>query len=169
MLISNNIIGVINEHATITVQMAKIKLLSRTNLRHLDGITHHQNITECEMPNLYTARTMVIKDFPQTLTLAALWFWTTIADLVFFCLKNKKTGFTSGLTGLGTRSDRSHEPVGPICPESTLWHQQTSAFDMKLTFSNHIARCLMCQNVSSVIDMSRYMINDEFSKVKYHI
>ena len=66
---NNSIIGLINEYTTIMVQMAKIKLLSRTNLRHLDGITHHQNITKYEMPNLYTARNLLIinkKLFPNT-------------------------------------------------------------------------------------------------------
>ena len=68
-LTNNSIIGLINEYTTIMVQMAKIKLLSRTNLWHLDGITHHQNITKYEMPNLYTARNLLIinkKLFPNT-------------------------------------------------------------------------------------------------------
>jgi len=44
------------------------------------------------------------------------------------CRKKKgQTGLTSGQTGLGIRSDRYPEPVGPVCLDSILWHPQTSA------------------------------------------
>jgi len=59
LLVQSIPIGLINEYATITIQMAKIRLLLKTNLRHLDGTTHHQNTTKCEMPNVYTDRILL--------------------------------------------------------------------------------------------------------------
>ena len=58
LLVQNIPIGLINEYGTIMMQMAKIKLLSSSNLRHLNGIT--QNITECKMMNLYIAIILLI-------------------------------------------------------------------------------------------------------------
>ena len=113
---NNSIIGLINEYTTIMVQMAKIKLLSRTNFRHLDGITHYQNITKYEMPNLYTARNLLIinkKLFPNT-NLGCIMILDHHSRLSVFCRKTirpvlqaVKLVLESGQTGLMYSLDRS--------------------------------------------------------------
>jgi len=68
----------------------------------------------------------------------------------------------SSQTGLLSRLDRSVQ-------RAYFGIHKHQPFDMNLTFSNHIAKCLICQNIISIIDMSRGMINDEFIKVRYRI
>ena len=119
LIVQNIAIGLINEYATITVQMAKIKL--RTNLQHLDGITRNQNITKCEMLNLYTTKLLLIinKRFsgntnPRNTNLGCIITWPTIADLVFPAgitvrpvLQAVKPILESGHTSLMSRLDQS--------------------------------------------------------------
>ena len=106
---NNNIISLINNYTTIMVQTAKIKLLSRTNLRHLDGITLHQNITDCKMPNFYTARTLLIinKRFSPNTNLGCIIILGHHSRLSVFHKKNWLNRFHKW-------SDRSWNPVRPV-------------------------------------------------------